>query len=107
MPVSEQTFYGDAKFESISALFEVYPSKRVWTISATAGQLVRLPDARTLEGGGPYFYIINIGANTFTIRDNTNVILLNPLGTSEAAVIALADNTTRAGEWFILNRVLV
>lgn len=107
MPISDTTFFGGAIFQSISAALDLYIAKRVWTVSATAGQLVRLPDARTLKTGGPYFYIINIGSNTFTVRDNTNVLVINPLGVNEAAILALADNTTRAGKWFNLSRALV
>lgn len=105
MPVSEQTFYGDAKFESISATLNLYTSKRIWTIQATAGQVVKLPDATTLVEGGPYFYIINIGSNDFDLQDNDgNVLQTVAQATTDLVLCALADNSTSAGVWFTLLR---
>ena len=105
--ISEEKYYGGAIFQSISASLDLYISKRVWTIEATAGQFVRVPDARTLKTGGPYFYIINIGSNTFDILDNINVIQINSLAVNSMALMSLADNSTRAGKWFKFSRALV
>ena len=105
MPISEEIFFGGAIFQSISATLTVYSAKRVWTISATAGQVVKLPDATTLLEGGPYFYIINIGSNDFDLQDNDgNVLETVPQATTDLVLCCLANNSTSAGQWFTLLR---
>ncbi len=105
MPISEETFYGGAIFQSISATLTLYPSKRVWIIQATASQVVKLPDATTLKEGGPYFYIINIGSNDFDLQDNDgNVLQTVAQVTTDIVLCSLENNSTSAGQWFTLLR---
>lgn len=106
MPVSDTTFFGGATFRSISATLNLKAYKRVWTISATAGQSVVLPDATTLRTGGPHFYVINIGSNSFDLEDNDNTVL-ETVAANELVLVALAVNSTAAGIWFTLRRALV
>ena len=104
--VSEEDFYGGAVYNNISATLQLFGSKRVWTITATASQLVNLPDARDLRLGGPHFYVINLGSNSFTLRDKANVIL-ETVAQNELVLCALAENLTIAGKWFHLKRSLL
>ncbi len=100
MPVSEETFFGGAIFQSISSTLVLYPAKRVWTIDDTSGSVtVRLPDAEFLQTGGPYFYILNIGSNQFIVRDAIDTILVI-FGTNKSLVVSLVQNGTTAGVWY-------
>ena len=103
--VSEEDFYGGAVYNNISATLNLHPSKRVWTITATASQVVKLPDATTLKNGGPYFYVINVGSNDFDLQDNDgNVLHTVAQATTDLVLCAMADNSTVAGVWFTLKR---
>ena len=105
MSVSDTTFFGGAIFQNISATLNLHPYKRVWTITATASQIVKLPDATTLRTGGPYFYVINIGSNSFDLQDNGSTVL-DTVAVNEVVLCALANNSTAAGQWFNLRRAL-
>ncbi len=110
MPVSDTKFFGGAIYNSISATLDLHPYRRVWTIVATAGQSVVLPDATLLREGGPYFYIINLGAPSFDLEDNDNTVLDTVAGsdtTAESVLVALAVNGSAAGTWYTLRRASV
>lgn len=55
-----------------------------------------MPDTAGLKLGGPYFYILNTGIFTFTIRTNLGsaILFLNP---GEGTCISLFDNTIDKG----------
>lgn len=65
---------------------------------ATAGGLnVDMPDARN-TGNGNKVTFNNVGANAFTVRDNTGGVIQS-VAPGEAWVVVLRDNTTQAGLW--------
>ena len=74
-------------------------SKRVQAITPSASISLFLPDARTLEEGGPTFVIPHAGtANTIAVRDNAGS-LLSLVTTGQVVAAYLRDNSTAAGSW--------
>ncbi|MCR9254702.1 MAG: hypothetical protein NXI16_01230 [Alphaproteobacteria bacterium] len=74
-------------------------STRVQSITPTADLTVNLPDATTLNEGGPSFVIAHKGiGNTITVRDNGGG-LIAALTTGEILTLFLRDNSTAAGGW--------
>lgn len=97
-----ETFYGGAINIETASGFTLNPLRgRVWRIAiTTASQVVSLPDATEYSTGGPYFYIINCGSESFEIQDGAYASIVggvvDPL---DAVVISLADNSNKAGKW--------
>ena len=96
--IGAASFYGRAVYRSISATLTVAPRlARVWCIASTAGQNVDMPDATGLTVG-TVVYLLNIGSNTYTARDDS----ANSLGTVAAGAgrrVILLDNSETAGAW--------
>ena len=103
--ISASKFYGGAIYRSISATLTInHRFRRAWSIASTAGQNVDMPDARQAVAGTT-IYLINVGSNTFTVRDSAG----NTLGTVAAGAAAqciLAVAGTKAGVWALRSRAL-
>lgn len=67
-------------------------------INTTAGGLnIDMPDARNTSTGNKATFN-NVGANTFTVRDNTGGTIQS-VQSGEQWVLVLTDNSTQAGTW--------
>jgi hypothetical protein len=64
----------------------------------------RLPDATTLETGGPLYHIKNISpwTNTYLVDYSGTTYAMFKTG-NEATVVLLLDNSTSAGVWICLD----
>lgn len=108
--LSEAAFFGGARYTSSGSSFALnWYGARVHTVAMTAGSLnLNLPDATShaLGEGGPVFYIINVGSNSFGVRDSASTALVTvPVG--DAVTMTLLDDSTAAGTWgYILQDVL-
>lgn len=95
--ISLATEFGGARYTSSGTSIDLnWYGARVHALNATAGSLTfDLPptDAHPLGKGGPAFYILNVGANSFTLRDSAGgTVVAVPAG--DAAVLAIkADDT--------------
>jgi hypothetical protein len=75
-----------------------YGTRVVLVTAPTAAKLLNLPDARNLREGGPHFYLGNVGAETWTLRDNANNTLETVVA-GDWVICNLIDNSTAAGIW--------
>jgi len=66
-------------------------------IGSVAGQLVKLPDATTLQNGHR-FEIWNLSSNTLTAQHNDTSALVT-IGINQVFIGILRDNTTSNGVW--------
>jgi len=76
--INDSFFYGGAVETSLSANITLsLTSGRVQIVAATATSLaVSLPDPTALPAGGPYFYIVNSGTNSFAVKNNSGTSLV-------------------------------
>lgn len=101
MAQSPETFYGEAEsHQSMSADVVLHAgSKRVVMLNATTtGLNVDLPDAQTLHLGGPHFYLLNVGSNTITVRDD-GANTVHSLAGSKAVILGLVQQDDADGMW--------
>ena len=104
--ILEADFYGGSKATSFSSgnILLLKSSKRFQLFDPQPGGVkkVLLPDARTLELGGPRFCIANIHTTAvdFSLRTAGDV-LISTMFNETAAVLSLADNTTLDGIWLL------
>ena len=99
--VTQQSFYGNSStvsFGSNRQLAARMPRLQVLTATG-AGLNVNLGDSRDYKIGGPHFFIVNVGANTFTVVDNGGTTLAT-LTTNQVCEISLLRNTGANGVWF-------
>lgn len=101
--IAEAAFFGRAKDQTTGATvtlnFNLY---RVHTVSTTsAGINIKLQSARQLQKGGPIGFVVNAGANSLNLVDNSSN-LLAVMAAGDAVSLALLDNTTAAGSWIVL-----
>jgi hypothetical protein len=95
--ISQATWFGGARYTSSGSSIDLnWYGARVHTVAATAGSLsFDLPptDAHALGKGGPVLYVLNVGANSFALRDDAGgAVATVPAG--DAAVLAIkADGT--------------
>ena len=68
-------------------------------VGTTAGQILKLPDATTLQTGHT-FWIWNGATQIVSLRDATNVVLAS-INANFRLTAVLRDNTTAAGIWLI------
>lgn len=73
--------------------------------NSTAGTLVALPDATTLQVGTSYVLSSRAGTNTVGVQDATGNLLLIGNSTLGSALV-LTDNSTVAGTWKVLSSSL-
>lgn len=102
--ISADGFYGKAVFRSITADLTITRQARVWCISANAGRTVSLRTAVGLSIG-TRFYVLNIGSNSFNLRDAGGGLITAVAAGSSARVTLLA-NGTAAGSWSFRVRAL-
>jgi hypothetical protein len=108
--LSRAAFMGRSRHETPGAHFSIYPKRaRVYVVDPSAGSLNgTLPAATTfLHPGGPFLYLLNISAtNAFTLKDSAGGTIAT-VGTEEAWIVSLLDNTTAAGSWQAFGRPLL
>lgn len=100
--LSAESFFGGARYTSSGSNFALnWYGARVHAVSMTAGSLhLTLPPATVhpLDEGGPAFFILNVGANSFGVRDSASTALVTvPAG--DGVTMTLLDNSTAAGTW--------
>lgn len=97
---SKAKFFGGAKESSFSATYLLGPRMpRLQVLSATTtGLSVALLDARSFNLGGPHFAIVNVGANSFNLVNNS-LTTLTAVAVGKMAIVWLSENTTSAGVW--------
>lgn len=100
--IAEAAFYGGAKDQTTGSAVTVnFTLYRVHTVSTTsAGLNIKLQSARQLKTGGVTGVVVNAGANSFNLIDNSNNLLL-VMAAGDSAVLGLIDNTTAAGSWIV------
>ena len=101
------TISGGATVTTTAAGFALTAaSSRVQSVAFTAdAQSVTLPDATTLNLGGPLYVIRNAGSRTFGVRASGGALLtaVPPGGVAECYLDA---NGTAAGQWAVAGRDL-
>lgn len=106
MPSDKRYFGGSITITSAVPVSVRPQHGRVQNFHFTAsGQNVQLWDASDLMTsnaplGGPWFYILNNGANSFDIKDNGLNTLRN-LPVDTGCFVALIDDTTSNGIWIV------
>ena len=102
MALTAAQFFGDAsKVSGLGAVERqlVFTDARTQSFEFTsAGGNVLLPDATVIPGTGHVLTLLNIGAETFGVKDSESSALFSLL-VNEWAVLYLIDNTTAAGVW--------
>lgn len=75
-------------------------STRLQVLSSTVAALsVILPDATTMETGGPVFVIQNTGAFAINIKNAAGIVIASAAAGASTPVY-LSDNSTSAGVWY-------
>jgi len=66
-----------------------------------ASKTVTLPDARTVLTGGPHYYFVSLGPETFTVK-NADGVTVGTVAADEMATVVLSDNSDTAGDWHVM-----
>lgn len=98
--ITQAVFFGEAQFVSISANKTLsFALGKVCCVDATVGSLVvKLPSARQVRTGFYQGVVINAGANSFALQDNSGAALLT-MAPGDAIELSCTDNLTSAGKW--------
>lgn len=100
--MDQEVHYGGALSGDITGDYTILRGKRVITLDPDAnGYAAILPDATTLDKGGPHFFIINESATYNLLVKDDGGNLLDTMTTKEMAICALVDNSTSNGLWIV------
>lgn len=69
--------------------------------ASTTSLVVTLPDPTSLPPGGPYFFVVNGGSNSFTLKDH-NAVTLVTLTSGNGAVVVLTVNASGTKIWYTI-----
>ena len=113
MTLDEASFYGKSHEVTITdnSLVLEPGLARVYTIDASVtGLHVKLPPANRvkdgLKTGGPIFYVINTGGNSFEVRKTDGIVVVDTVaaagGVNEnVCIVFLTDDSSANGDWFM------
>lgn len=93
----EEFYYGGANTQSFGANIAITLGQgRLHVLTATTtGLEAALPPTAGLQGGGPLFYVVNEGSNSFDLTDSVGSAVAT-LAAADFAIVAL-DN----GVWYV------
>jgi len=96
-------FYGGAYAYATAASFVLSSDfGRVWSINCTAtGKVVSLPSPTNYPLGGPIFYLINAGSNSFTLKDHLGATLAT-LTANQGVEVVLSLNSGGSKFWWCI-----
>ena len=99
--VSQDKFYGGSEAATISANRTLNAGmKRIQVITpTTTGLSCVLGDSRDFKLGGPQFYIINLGPDSITLKNNGGSTLAT-INANQVCELYLQRNTGVNGNWF-------
>ena len=99
--IQDEYFFGGARAITSASSISVTPQDgRVQAINMTAAsQSVTLPDPASLPLGGPYFYMINSGANSWTLR-NSAAVSIRVAAVADAFSVWLGLNSSSQKVWY-------
>jgi hypothetical protein len=101
----EDFFYGGAREISSAADLALTVSLgRVQAIQMTAtGKKVKLPNTTGVPHGGPVFYILNVGSNTFEIQKHDGSALSPVMNVAAGQLVIVTLSKDNAGNpvWYV------
>jgi uncharacterized protein (TIGR02217 family) len=91
---SDEFFYGGAIEVASAANISMSGITRTWIINMTAAsKRVILPATTGLAAGGPWFYIVNDGANAFDVYTNAGALLVTVAVGKTVEVVLSVDGS--------------
>lgn len=96
---SDEFFYGGAVEVASADNITMSGITRVWIINMTAsGKKVTLPATTGLAAGGPWFYIVNDGANAFDLYSGATNLLTVAVGKTVEVIMSVDGSLVKV--WY-------
>jgi len=73
-------------------------SNRRYTITGSGGQVIKLPNATTLQAGNVFYFDNNQSSGAITVNNNSNTLVVS-VPSGGYVSIYLLDNSIAAGSW--------
>jgi hypothetical protein len=96
---SKQTFFGFTSVAASGTLITLTSaSNRSYVITGSGGQVIKLPNATTLNNGDIFYFNNNQSSGVITINNNSNTLIVS-IPSGGYVEVTLLSNSIAAGSW--------